>query len=109
MPADSAGFPGVVLGLPTIGPKGLQHRVTDAGHRFDKLGLTLIRLELERETFLTDGTELRVEASLCAALETDVTLESNQSAADCRQWHRSAKEAPQPQQEPLPGLASLFL
>ena len=24
MPADSAGFPGVVLGLPTIGPKGLQ-------------------------------------------------------------------------------------
>ena len=79
MPADSAGFPGVVLGLPTIGPKGLQHRVTDAGHRFDKLGLTLPRLELERETFLADGTELRVEASLCAALETEVTLESNQS------------------------------
>ena len=36
MPADSAGFPGVVLGLPTtIGPKRLQHRVTDAGQRFD--------------------------------------------------------------------------
>ncbi|CAE7786512.1 unnamed protein product, partial [Symbiodinium necroappetens] len=72
------GFPGVVLGLPTIGPKGLQHHVTDAGHRFDKLGLTLPRLELQRETFLTDLTELRVEASLCAALETEVTLESNQ-------------------------------
>ncbi|CAE7883936.1 unnamed protein product [Symbiodinium microadriaticum] len=70
--------------LPSV--KGLQHRVTDAGHRFDKLGLTLPRLELERETFLTDGTELRVETSLRAALETEVSLESNQSAVVPVAW-----------------------
>ena len=60
--------------------------MTDAGHRFDKLGLTLPRLELERETFLTDGTELRVETSLRAALETEVSLESNQSAVVPVAW-----------------------
>ena len=74
MPSDSAGFPGIVLGLPTVGPKGLQHRVADVGHRFDQLGLTLPRLELERETSPIDGTELRVESSLRAALETEVSL-----------------------------------
>ena len=62
MPADSAGFPGIVLGFPTLGPKGLQYRVVESGHRFEKLGVTLPRLKLERETFLLDGTECRFEA-----------------------------------------------
>ena len=39
-PADSAGFPGIVLGLPTLGPKGLQHRAVEPGHRFEKLKTT---------------------------------------------------------------------
>ena len=38
MPADSAGFPGVVLGLPTVGPKGLQHRVANVGHPVRPVG-----------------------------------------------------------------------
>ena len=49
--------------------------MTDAGHRFDKLGIKLPRLELEREVYLADNTEYRAEAMMLAALESEVSLE----------------------------------
>ena len=70
MPADSAGFPGVVLDFPTLGPRGLQHRVTQAGHMFDRLSVTLPRLELRREAELNDSTAYQMKAPLQAVLRT---------------------------------------
>ena len=75
-----------MLGFPTLGPKGLQHRVVESGHRFEKLGVTLPRLELERETFLLDGTECRFEAPLRAMLDAEVYLEADQSAVVPVTW-----------------------
>ena len=64
----------------TVGPRpAASSHGCRPGHRFQKLSVTLPRLELEREVYLADSTENRAEASVVAALESEVSLESGQA------------------------------